>query len=217
MSSSKLTIYGMGGSTCTQRVLMTILENGADWELKTVDLRKGEHKQPAHLARQPFGQIPALVDGDLTVYESRAIARYVNASRGNKLTPSDPKKLAIMEQWCSLEQGTITPEISGIVGQRVFAPMFGGKTDEAAVAKHAEKAKQGLDIMDKHLASNQYLAGSEFTMADVFFIPYFALLFATPEKTLFESRPNIMAWWKRVTARPSWTEIQKYNEFAKKE
>jgi len=46
-------IYGMGGSTCTQRVLMSALENGAEFEIRTVDLRKGEHKQSAHLNRQP--------------------------------------------------------------------------------------------------------------------------------------------------------------------
>jgi len=214
--ANKLAIYGMGGSTCTQRVLMTCVENGADFEIKTVDLRKGEHKQPAHLARQPFGQIPALDDNGFIVYESRAIARYVDETRGHKLTPKDPKKRALMEQWISLEQGTITPEVSGIVGQRVFAPMFGGKTDEAQVKKHEEKAKQGLDVMDKHLGQNDYLVGDSFSLADIFFMPYFALLFATPEKHLFESRPNIMAWWKRVSSRPSWTQVQTLNEFARK-
>lgn len=206
----------MGGSTCTQRVLMSAIENGADFEIVTVDLRKGEHKQPAHLARQPFGQIPVLKDGDFQVYESRAIARYVNETRGGKLTPADAHKRAIMEQWISLEQGTITPEISGIVGQRVFAPMFGGKCDEAQVAKHADKAKQGLDIMDAHLAKNQFLAGDAFSLADVYFMPYFAMALHTPEKTLLESRPNIAAWWGRVSSRPSWTKTQTYNEFAQK-
>ena len=182
-----------------------------------MDLRKGEHKQPAHLARQPFGQIPALVDGDLTLYESRAIARHVDATRGGKLTPGDAKQRAIMEQWLSLEQGTVTPEISGIVAQRVFAPMFGGKTDEAAVARHAEKAKQGLDVMDAHLAKNEYLAGAQFSLADAFFMPYFALALHTPEATLLTGRPNIDAWWKRVSARPSWTKAQELNEFAQKQ
>ena len=69
-----------------------------------------------------FGQIPALEDDSFVVYESRAIARYVNETRGNKLMPADAKARAIAEQWMSLEQGVITPEISGIVGQRVFAP-----------------------------------------------------------------------------------------------
>jgi glutathione S-transferase len=108
------------------------------------------------------------------------------------------------------------PQISGIVGQRVFAPMFGGKTDEAQVKKHEEKAKQGLDIMDSHLATNPYLAGEQFTLADIYYMPYFALALYTPEKELLESRPNIAAWWKRVSERPSWVQTQTYNEFAKK-
>ena len=95
---------------------------------------------------------------------------------------------------------------------------FGGKTDEAIVAKHAEKAVQGLDIMDARLAKNQFLAGDEFTLADVFFIPYFALVLHTPEGALLTSRPNIAAWWKRVSERPSWIKTQTFNEFnAKKE
>jgi len=157
------------------------------------------------------------VDSDLTMYESRAIARYVNDTRGGKLTPADPKKRAIMEQWISLEQGTITPEISGIVAQRVFAPMFGGQTDEAAVAHHTDKAKQGLDILDAHLAKNEFIAGDQFSLADVFFIPYFAMVLHTPEGALLTSRPNIDAWWKRVSARPSWIKAQTYNEFAQKQ
>jgi len=207
----------MGGSTCTQRVLMSALENGAAFEIRTVDLRKGEHKQPAHLARQPFGQVPALDDAGFVVYESRAIARYINDTRGNKLVPSDPKARALMEQWASLEQGTLTPEISGIVGQRIFAPVFGGKTDESKVAAHAEKAKQGLDVMDAHLARNSYLAGEQFTLADIFFMPYFAMCLQTPEATLLTSRPHIAAWWKRVSERPTWAQTQTYNEFAKKD
>ena len=107
-------------------------------------------------------------------------------------------------------------QISGIVGQRVFAPMFGGKTDEAQVAKHVEKSKLGLDILDKHLSTHQYLAGEQFTLADIYFMPYFALCLVTPEATLLTGRPNIAAWWKRVSERPSWVQTQTYNEFAKK-
>jgi glutathione S-transferase len=215
-ANNKFAIYGMGGSTCTQRVIMSALENGAEFEIKTVDLRKGEHKAPPHLARQPFGQIPAVDDHGFIVYESRAIARYINDTRGNKLVPADPKAKAIMEQWISLEQGTITPEVSGIVGQRLFAPMFGGKCDDAKVAQHVEKSKLGLDILDAHLAKNQFIAGSTFSLGDIFFMPYFQMLLNTPEGTLLSSRPHIAAWWKRVSERPSWAKTQTYNEFAAK-
>ena len=120
-----------------------------------------------------------------------------------------------MEQWLSLEHGTITPEFATIVFQRVFATRYGKTTDEAVVKAAADKVAQGLDIMDAHLAKNEYLAGDEFSLADVFFIPYFALALNTPEATLITSRPHIDAWFKKITARPSWAKVQTYNEFAK--
>lgn len=53
-----------------------VLQKEVPYEVVTVDLSKGAHKQPEHLARQPFGQIPAIEDGDVKAFESRAIARY---------------------------------------------------------------------------------------------------------------------------------------------
>lgn len=149
---------------------MCALENNAEWDLVVVDLRKGEQKSAAHLARQPFGQIPAIQDGDLSFYESRAITRYVNETRGGKLTPASVGDRARMEQWISLEQGTISPDVAEIVKQRVFTPMFGGKADEEIVKKHAEKAKVALDVMNKHLERYAFLAGESFSLADVFYM-----------------------------------------------
>lgn len=73
-----LKLHGAPYSTCTQRVLFAVYELGLDVILVLVDLRKGEHKLPAHLEKQPFGQIPYLEDGDVIIYESRAIIRYLN-------------------------------------------------------------------------------------------------------------------------------------------
>jgi len=67
-----------------------------------------------------LGHIPVLQEGDFTLYESRAIARYINDTRGNKLMPTDAKARAIVEQWISIEQSTITPDIAGICIQRCF-------------------------------------------------------------------------------------------------
>lgn len=73
-----LQLHGAPYSTCTQRVLFAAYELGLEVNLVMVDLMKGEHKQPGHLEKQPFGQIPFLVDGDVHLYESRAIIRYLN-------------------------------------------------------------------------------------------------------------------------------------------
>jgi glutathione S-transferase len=57
------------------------LQKNVPYELKVVDLSKGAHKQPDFLAKQPFGQIPVLVDGDVEIFESRAIARWAPSGR----------------------------------------------------------------------------------------------------------------------------------------
>lgn len=71
-------LYGMAMSTCTRRVRCVLEEMSLPYELILVDIAKGEHKQPAHLSIQPFGQVPVLEDTDGTkVFESRAIMRYL--------------------------------------------------------------------------------------------------------------------------------------------
>ena len=80
MAASKkmIKLHGMNMSTCTRRVRCVLEEMGLPYEVVLVDLAKGEHKQTAYLAIQPFGQIPVLEDVDGTqIFESRAIMRYL--------------------------------------------------------------------------------------------------------------------------------------------
>src|SRR4051812_27691948 len=109
-------VYGHPMSTCTRKVLATLAEREAPFELVLVDLMKGHHKAPEHLARQPFGQIPVLEEGDFRLYESRAIIRYLDeVLPGHKLTPSDAKGRAVMEQWISIESSNFTPHAMKII------------------------------------------------------------------------------------------------------
>jgi len=65
---------------------------------------KGEHKAPANMARQPFGQMPSLEDGDFKLFESRAMIRYIDETLpGQALCPKDAKTRAHMNQWMSVE------------------------------------------------------------------------------------------------------------------
>ena len=68
---------------------MTLAETNTPYELVVVDFAKGEHKQEPHLSRQPFGQVPALKDGDFELYESRAMCRYINDKVNGPLVPRD--------------------------------------------------------------------------------------------------------------------------------
>ena len=195
-----ITVYGHPLSTCTRKVLTTLLENGTSYEFVLVDLMKGEHKQPAHLARQPFGQVPALDDSGFMLFESRAICRYLNETSGGKLVPSDARGRALMEQWISVETSNFTPHAMKFVYHYIFQ-----RAQEPAVLEAAEaKVTEALGIMDAHLAKHPYLAGEQFSLADISFMPYVDYVMMTPAKSMFAKWPNVTAWWNKVSGRATW-------------
>ena len=198
-------IFGNPMSTCTRRVTMALHEKQAKFEFVTLDFAKGEHKAPANLARQPFGQIPSLTDGDFTLFESRAMLRYIDETvAGQPLTPKDPKGRALMEQWISVEMEQFNPGIAGIVGQEIFAPMFGGSPNLAKGDEAKAKIAAVLPVIDKALAKGPHFVGDQFTLADICYMPYTEYALNTSAKDLILSHANFAAWWKRVSERASW-------------
>jgi len=199
-------LFGNPRSTCTRKVLCTLAEKGVKAEFHLVDLGKGEHKQPAHMARQPFGQVPAFEDSDgFKLYESRAICRYIDATQpGPKLTPADPKGQALMEQWISVETSNFTPYAMKIIYQKLFNPMRGLPLDQKAVDEGKAGLDKALPIMDKQLASTAFLVGDTFTLADVMFMPYIQYLFDCESAEQVIRSERVHAWWKKISDRPSW-------------
>ncbi|MFO0576535.1 MAG: glutathione S-transferase N-terminal domain-containing protein [Polyangia bacterium] len=198
-------VYGHPLSTCTRKVLMTLAEKGSPHEFVMVDIMKGEQKGAEHLARQPFGQIPVLEDGDFRMYESRAIARYLDETLpGPKLTPADAKGRAIMEQWISVETSNFTPHAMKIIWEGLFKKFQGVTGDEAVIQAGRTSISKTLDILNERLGQVPYLAGDDFTIADLGYMPYVEYLFAAGHGDLITSRPHVAAWWSRISARPSW-------------
>ncbi|HEX6838280.1 MAG TPA: glutathione binding-like protein, partial [Polyangia bacterium] len=187
-------------STCTRKVLTTLAENQTEAQFEMVDLFKGAHKAPAYLAHQPFGQVPALEDDGFQIYESRAICRYIDGKSKGAVTPGDAKSRAVMEQWISIETSNFTPSVMKFIYHHIFNNAQSQETLDAATAQ-LEKV---LDVMDKQLASQPFLAGSAFSLADICFMPYIEYAMKTPAATLFTSRPHVAKWWSTVSARPSW-------------
>ena len=189
-------IHGHPMSTCTRKVLMTLSETpSTPHAFSLVDFAKGEHKAEAHLRRQPFGRIPALDDDGFELFESRAICRYLNEKASGKLVPGDAKGRAKMEQWISIETSELTPNAMKFVYQHVFK-----REQEPAVL---EAAAKGLDVtcgvMDRQLAQTPFIAGADFTLADIGFMPYFEYAMAAPPaKEIIAKYPHLMAWWNKV-------------------
>lgn len=193
-------IFGHSVSTCTRKVLMTLAETNTPYELITVDLGKTEHKQQPYLGRQPFGQLPALEDGDVSLYESRAICRYINEKVGGKLVPRDLVERALMEQWISIETSNFTPHAMKFVYEFTFKrPQAEGVIDAAGKGLDA-----ALTVMEARLAKSPFLAGAELSLADICFMPYFEYAMGTPAKEIFAKYPRVMAWWNHASERPTW-------------
>jgi glutathione S-transferase len=193
-------LYGNPFSTCTRKVLTTLAETKTPYEFTVVDFAKGEHKQQPHLSRQPFGQVPAIDDNGFALYESRAICRYLSEKADSALTPRNPQQRAKMEQWLSVETSNFTPHAMKFVYNYIFK-----RPQEAAVLESANANLDScLKILSEALSENAYFVGDQFTLADVAFMPYVEYLMGTPAAATLEKHPAFIAWWSRVSERPSW-------------
>jgi len=159
-----------------------------------------ERRSPNYRARQPFGKVPALQDGDFTLFESRAMCRYINDKVNGPLVPRDVRDRARMEQWISVE----TSEFAGHAMKFVYQYIF-QRPQEAGVLDAATKGLEtALSYMDKQLGATPFLAGDAFTIADIGFMPYIEYAMKTPAAETFKKYPNVMTWWGKVSARPTW-------------
>lgn len=194
-------LFGHPVSTCTRKVLMTLGETETPYELTVVDLMTGEHKKEPHVARQPFGQVPVLEDDGFRLYESRAICRYLSGKANDRLVPQDRRQSALMDQWISVEQSNFSPAAMKFIFQHVFKR----PQEQAALDAAAGMIDTTYATLSKALGSGSgFLAGDKLSLADIGFMPYIEYLQVTPQKATLEKYPEVAAWWKRISERPSW-------------
>jgi glutathione S-transferase len=201
-------LYGHPMSTCTRKVLTVLAEKGQEVEFVVVDITKGEQKHDVHLARQPFGRVPAIEDDGLWLYESRAMMRYLDEKlSGTRLQPTDLRDRAMMEQWLSVEYSYFSPAAMKIVYELLLNKMMGKPADMEKVKSGAETAGHALDVAEKALVKQEYFGNKTFSLADIAWMPYVQYLFAAEHGHLVTSRPGVKAWWERVSTRPSWKKV----------
>eukprot|EP00246_Nothoceros_aenigmaticus_P010807 TRINITY_DN2767_c0_g1_i1.p1 TRINITY_DN2767_c0_g1~~TRINITY_DN2767_c0_g1_i1.p1 ORF type:complete len:234 (-),score=30.86 TRINITY_DN2767_c0_g1_i1:356-1057(-) len=202
-----VTVHGFVPSGSTASVLITLYEKDVtDYEFVNVDTFKGDQNDVQYLAKQPFGKIPVLEDGDLTLFESRAIVRYLAdkyASQGPDLYPQNPKDRAIVEQWIEVESQCWAPPVIKIGSEAFYAPvLFGREGDKAVIAANLAEVGRVLDVLDDRLSMSKYLGGDFFSLADLVFLPTLFNLSAQLGE-LVESRKHVQAWWHAITGRPA--------------
>jgi glutathione S-transferase len=197
-------VIGSPRSTCTRKVLTVLEEKGASYELVAVDLAKREHKSNEHLALHPFGVIPVLEDDGFSMYESRAIARYLDRKLpGISLTPTDVRAYAHMEQFISIEASYFSGPALELL--KVSWGRDGYGPEQVAIARPL--IERAVAVASHHLASREYFAGSQFSLADITWMPYVEGLAGTDFKQAVLDQPAFAAWWERVSQRPSWRKV----------
>ena len=192
MQAIKLYNFPRSGHAHRVELMLSLLQ--LPTELIFVDLAKGEHKQPAYLAINSFGQVPAIDDGGVVLADSNAILVYLAQKYGNgRWLPADPVGAAHVQRWLSAAAGPIA---FGPAAARLVT-VFGAQlnADEAITRAH-----NLLKVMDVELGKTPYLAGEEPTIADVSAYSYIA---HAPEGNVsLDEYANVRAWLARVEALP---------------
>jgi glutathione S-transferase len=167
---------------------------GLPYEVTQVDMAARENRRPEFLAKNPFGQVPVIEDGDRVLCDSNAILVYLAKRYGDPAwLPEDPQGAAAVQRWLSLAAGQIA---YGPCAARLVT-VFGAKLDHETAKSIAVKL---FDVIEPEFASKPFAAGDRPTIADIAGYTYIA---HAPEGGVsLEPYPNIRGWLRRIEALP---------------
>ncbi len=161
-----MTLWGRRSSANVQKVLWALGELGLPFERKVVGGSFGGTRDEAYLRMNPNALVPALQDGDVTMFESNAIVRYLAARyQPGLLQPADWPQRAAAEQWMDWQQNGIAAPVVSIFMSTVRSDLQPGSA--AAVEAAQAAISRAFAIADAHLASHTWFAGSDFSFGDV--------------------------------------------------
>jgi glutathione S-transferase len=204
--TKKPRVFGADYSVYVRIVRLCLVEKGVEYELAPIDVFAREGPPQRYLARHPFGRIPAFEHAGFSLYETSAIARYIDeAFGGPKLQPSGAKARARCNQLVSIADNYAYPHLVwGVYVERVSKPGRGAAADEARIAAAVPKARTCLNAMSDLMSDNLWLAGAELSLADVYAAPMFDYFLKAREgMDMICEYENLGTWWSRVAARPS--------------
>ena len=201
---NEIIVYGIAGSPYLRSALLGLEEKGLPYRFAALPF--GGHRTPEHLARHPFGRVPAIEHGDFRLYETQAILRYLDRVQpAPAFLPADPRAEARANQIAGIADWYVMPDITGpIVFQRLVAPQFGMPVDEAGIAAAIPRAEIAMAELSRLLGDQPFMAGEAVSIADLILAPQLEYFTFTEEgRPMFAKHPNLAAWIERMAARPS--------------
>lgn len=184
------------------KVPILLEELGADYTYHAVNIRAGEQKTPEFLARNPNAKVPLIVDQDgpggvaITVVESAAILLYL-AEKFGRFIPTDPIARIRCYEWLMFQAAGLGP----MFGQSGYFLKLAPEPVPAAIDRFHSEAKRNMRVLDGRLAEAQWLAGDDYSIADVATFGWiWRRAFAAVD---FSEAPNVERWFAAMEARPA--------------
>ena len=181
---------------------------GAEYDAWLINILAGDQFGSGFVAINPNSKIPALLDRSTPqptrVFESGAILLYLAEKFGNAFLPTDVTTRAECLSWLFWQMGA-GPFLGGGFGHfYAYAPM----KIEYAIDRYAMEVKRQLDLLDRHLAANEYMTGAQYTIADMAIWPWYGaltkgLLYESAEFLAVHEYRNVIRWTDQIAARPA--------------
>lgn len=187
-----ITLYGIGLSSNVSKIRYCLNYLGLDYEWKQVSPMKGETQTAEYRAIAPTGKIPAAEIDGVKLFESNAIIKYLASKNNSAIYPENLEKRAITDSWLDFTSIHIFAAIGRVVYNRAFAPMIGEESDERSLADGLRFMDKYYPILEKQLTDNKFVAGDEFTLADINLVAILDPLELV--QLSIESYPNLTKW-----------------------
>jgi GST-like protein len=182
------------------KVALYLEEAGIPYEAVPVDSRRGQQFDPAYLAINPNGKVPAIVDGDVVVFDSNAILLYL-AEKTGKFMPSDksPRARGEMLSWLMF----IATGVGPFSGQAVHFRHFAPEKIPYATNRYAFEVDRHYTILDQRLQGRRYLLGEEYTFLDMDLWGWSRMIPFILGDDAFARFPNVKRHHDEIAARPA--------------
>lgn len=184
------------------KIHILLEELGLAYKVHAIDIGKGEQFKPKFLKISPNNKIPALVDSDgpdgqpISLFESGAIMLYLAAKTGRFLPATDGAKYDVL-QWLMFQMGGLGPMLGQAHHFRIYAP----EKIDYAVNRYTNEAKRLYGVLDQQLKTKQWIAGGEYSIADMAIFPW--LRSWQNQGIDWADYPHLKVWYDRISERPA--------------
>lgn len=196
-----LKIWGRKNSSNVRKALWCAEEAGVAYERVEAGGAFGVVDQADYLARNPNGRVPMIEDGDLVLWESNSIVRYLAAAYGpGSLYPEDPARRACGDKWMDWTTSSFAGEFRELFWGTLRTPVE--QRDTALIEDARQRCIDLLAVPEQALGEQPYLSGDSFAMGD---IPLGSFIYAWFEMPIERpAQPHLQAWYARLRERPAY-------------